>query len=144
MSAAQVLPHLGGALNAMVAILLLAALAAIRTGRKTLHGRLMLSALAVGTVFLALYVYQWAALGHSRFPGHDWVRVLFLVILGTHELMAVAVVPLLARTVYLASRERFEEHRRIVLFTYPVWLYVALTGVMIYWMNQHVRPHPTG
>lgn len=144
MSTAQLLGHVGGALNAVVALLLLAALAAIRTGRQALHARLMISALSVGVVFLALYVYQWAALGHSRFPGNDWVRAVFLVILGTHELMAVAVVPLIARTVYLASRRRFEEHRRIVRFTYPVWLYVALTGVMIYWMNQHVRPHPAG
>jgi putative membrane protein len=140
-STAEFLGHLGGALNAAVAILLLAAFAAIRAGRKSLHARLMLSALSVGIVFLALYVYQWAALGHSRFPGHDWVRAVFLVILGTHELMAMVVVPLIARTVYLASRQRFEEHRRIVRFTYPVWLYVALTGVLIYWMNQHVRPH---
>jgi len=138
---AGTLAHLGGALNAVVAILLLAALAAIRTRRQALHARLMISALAVGTVFLALYVYQWAALGHSRFPGNDWVRAVFLLILGTHELMAMVVVPLLVRTVYLASRQRFDEHRRIVRFTYPVWLYVALTGVLIYWMNQHVRPH---
>ena len=142
MTTAQALAHLGGALNAVVAVLLFAAFAAIRAGRKTLHARLMIAALAVGIVFLALYVYEWLALGHSRFPGHDWVRAAFLVVLGTHELMALVVVPLIARTVYLASRQRFDEHRRIVRFTYPVWLYVALTGVLIYWMNQHVRPHP--
>jgi uncharacterized membrane protein YozB (DUF420 family) len=62
------------------------------------------------------------------------------VILGTHELCAVIVVPLLVRTVILARRERFDEHRRIVRYTYPIWLYVAVTGVLIYWMNNHVRP----
>ena len=141
MTAVETLAHLGGGLNAVVAILLLAAFAAIRTGRRALHAGLMIGGLAVGVVFLALYVYQWVALGHSRFPGHDWVRAAFLVILVSHELMALAVVPLLIRTVYLAHRQRFEEHRRIVRFTYPIWLYVALTGVVIYWMNQHVRPH---
>lgn len=139
----EVVAHTGGALNAAVALLLFAALAAVRSGRHARHARLMISALAVGIVFLGLYVYQWVALGHSRFPGNDWVRTAFLVVLGTHELAALAVVPLIVRTVQLARQGRFEAHRRIVRFTYPIWLYVALTGVTIYWMNQHVRPHRT-
>ena len=141
MTAPQVLAHLNGGLNAVVALLLFAALAAIRSGRRELHARFMIGAIAVGLVFLALYVYQWAAFGHSRFPGNDWVRATFLVILVTHELAALVVVPLLIRTVHLARRQRFEQHRRIVRFTYPLWLYVAITGVLIYGLNQHVRPH---
>jgi len=140
MTARELLPHLNGGLNAVVALLLLAALAAIRRGRRALHARLMICAIAAGVIFLSLYVLAFVVIGHRRFPGDDWVRALFLVILGTHELCAVIVVPLLVRTVYLALRERFDEHRRIVRFTYPVWLYVAVTGVVIYWMNNHLRP----
>jgi len=134
------LPHVNGALNAVVALLLLLALAAIRSGRRTTHERLMLAAVTTGTLFLALYVVQWVVRPHQRFPGDDWVRTAFLVILGTHEMLAAVLVPLVVRTVYLARRQRFEEHRRIVRWTYPVWLYVAVTGVAIYWMRQHLRP----
>lgn len=141
MTATQVLAHLNGGLNAMVALLLLAAFAAIRSGRRELHARFMIGAIVAGLVFLVLYFYQWAAFGHSRFPGNDWVRTTFLVVLVTHEVAALVVVPLLIRTIYLARRQRFEQHRRIVRFTYPIWFYVAVTGVLIYWLNQHVRPH---
>jgi putative membrane protein len=140
MTARDLLPHLNGALNAVVALLLVAAFAAIRRGRRALHARLMISAIGAGVLFFTLYVLAFFVIGHRRFPGDDWVRTVFLVILGTHELCAVIVVPLLVRTVTLARRERFDEHRRIVRYTYPVWLYVAVTGVLIYWMNNHLRP----
>jgi len=140
MTATELLPHLNGGLNAVVAALLLGAFAAIRRGNRRLHARLMIGAIAVGLIFLSLYVLHFFISGHHRFPGDDWVRTLFLVILGSHELLAVIVVPLLVRTVVLAAKGRFEEHRRIVRFTYPIWLYVAVTGVVIYWMNEHLRP----
>jgi putative membrane protein len=130
-----------GALNAAIAALLLAALAAIRAGRRDTHRRLMLSAVSLGVAFIGLYVLQTSlAGGHRRFPGDDWVRTLFLWVLATHTALAVAVVPLVARTLQLALGERFAEHRRLVRVTYPVWLYVALTGLFIYWMNNFVRP----
>ena len=140
MTPVQWLPHVCGSLNGVIAVLLLAALAAIRTGRRELHGRLMGAAVGTGVVFLVLYVLQSVLLEHRRFPGHDWVRATFVVILGSHELLAVVAVPLIARTVYLARKGRLAEHRRIVRFTFPVWLYVALTGLVIYAMNNHVRP----
>jgi putative membrane protein len=136
----EMLPHVGGALNAAVFALLIAAFVAIRRGRRELHPKLMLSAFALGVGFLVLYVAQVALMGHRRFPGDDAVRTLFLAILGTHTVLAVASVPLVLRAVYLGARERFPEHRRIVRFTYPIWLYVSLTGVVIYWMNHHLRP----
>ncbi len=136
----DLLPHVNGALNAAITVLLIAALVAIRRGRRETHRRLMLSAVSLGTLFIVLYVVQTSLSGHRRFPGDDWVRTLFLCILATHTVLAVAVVPLVARTLQLALRERFAEHRRIVRVTYPVWLYVALTGLFIYWMNNFVRP----
>lgn len=140
MGAQELLPHANGALNAAITALLIAALIAIRRGRRETHRRLMLSAVSLGTLFIVLYVIQTSLSGHRRFPGDDWLRTLFLWVLATHTVLAVAVVPLVARTVYLALRERFAEHRRIVRVTYPVWLYVALTGLFIYWMNNFVRP----
>jgi putative membrane protein len=129
-----------GALNAAIAALLVAALVAIRTGRRDTHRRLMLSAVSLGVAFVVLYVLQTSLTGHRRFPGDDWVRTFFLAVLATHTALAIAVVPLVARTLHLALLERFAEHRRLVRVTYPVWLYVALTGLFIYAMNNFVRP----
>jgi putative membrane protein len=137
---AELLPHWNAALNVGIAVLLVSAYAAIRRGRRDLHPRLMLGALGLGAAFLVSYVALVALVGHRRFPGDDWVRTLFLAILATHTALAVAVVPLALRTVYLAAQQRFAEHRRIARITLPLWLYVAVTGVVIYWMNNHLRP----
>lgn len=140
MTLVSALPHANGFLNVVVVVLLAAALVAVRSGRRVLHGRLMVSAVTVGIVFLALYVLQWVLVPHQRFPGDDWVRWTFVSVLGTHELMALAAVPLVWRTVVLARAGRIDAHRRIVRFTYPVWAYVAVTGVVIYLLRHHVRP----
>jgi putative membrane protein len=68
------------------------------------------------------------------------VRTFFLVLLATHTVLAVAVVPLVFRALYLGLKSRFSEHRRVVRFAFPIWLYVAVTGAVIYWMNNHLRP----
>ena len=140
MDLSRLLPHASGALNVVVAVLLQAALVAVRTGRKTAHGRLMVSAVIVGLAFLVLYALQWVLVPHRRFPGNDWMRIFFVTVLATHELMALIAVPLIWRTVALARTGRFVEHRRIVRFTYPVWMYLAVTGVVIYVLRNHVRP----
>jgi putative membrane protein len=134
------LPALSAVLNGTNAGLLVAAVVAIGRGRRVLHRRLMVANLAVSLLFVAAYLVQTAVLGHTRFPGDDWVRGLFVAILGTHIVLAVSLVPLVVRTVYLAAKERYGEHRRIARVTFPVWLYVSLTGVVIYWMNHHLRP----
>jgi putative membrane protein len=128
-------------LNALSALLLVAALAAIRRGRRDRHRDLMVANLCVSVLFLVCYVIQIAAVGHKRFPGDDWVRALFLAILASHTTLAVCLVPLALRTFFLAFRSRFAEHRRIARITFPVWLYVSITGVVIYWMVNHLRPY---
>lgn len=140
MSVGDLLPHLNGALNGVMGSLLVAGLVAIRRGNRRLHPRLMVAAFALGVCFLVLYVVDWYLVGHRRFPGDDAVRTLFLTILTTHTVLAVIVVPLVLRTLQLGIQERFAEHRRIVRFTYPMWLYVSVTGVVIYWMNNFLRP----
>ena len=140
MQLATSLPAVSAVLNGANAALLVSAIVAIRRGCPELHRRLMVANLTVSLLFVAVYVTQTAILGHTRFPGDDWVRVLFLTILGTHTALAVCLVPLVIRTVFLAVKERFPEHRRLARVTFPVWLYVSLTGVVIYWMNHHLRP----
>ena len=78
--------------------------------------------------------------GHQRFPGDDWVRSAFLVLLSTHTAAAVALLPLVPITVYRALRQRFEAHRRIARITIVVWIYVSITGVMVYTMVNIIRP----
>ncbi len=136
----HLLPHIGGALNAAVTALLVAGFVAIRRGHRALHRRCMLAAVATGALFLVAYVTQWTLLGHRRMPGDDWVRTAFLVVLGSHTLLAVVVVPLIARALQLALGNRIAEHRRFVRVVYPIWLYVAATGLFVYWMNNFVRP----
>jgi putative membrane protein len=135
----ETLPHLIAGLNATSVALLISALLAIRRGRRDRHRDLMIGNLAVSFLFVVAYLTQIALVGHKRFPGDDWVRTLFLAILTSHTLLAISLLPLVARTLYLAARRRFAEHRRIARVTYPIWLYVSLTGVVVYWMINHLR-----
>jgi len=128
-------------LNGASAVLLVSALVAIRGGRRERHRNLMLGNLGVSILFLVCYVIQIATIGHKRFPGDDWVRGVFLTILTSHTILAVCLVPLALRTFFLAFQQRFAEHRRIARVTFPIWLYVSVTGVVIYWMVNHLRPY---
>ena len=128
-------------LNALSAALLVTAFMAIRRGKRGRHRNLMIANLGVSILFLVCYVIQIATLGHKSFPGDDWVRAVFLAILISHTILAVCLVPLVLRTFFLAFRQRFSEHRRIARITFPIWLYVSVTGVVIYWMVNHLRPY---
>jgi putative membrane protein len=140
MDPAVTLPRMLAGLNAVSATLLVTALVAIKQGLRERHKRLMVINLGVSALFLVVYVSQLVLVGHSRFPGDDWVRTLFLCILTSHTILAVALVPLALRTFFLGFKERFEEHRKIARWTFPIWLYISVTGVVIYWMNHHLRP----
>ena len=128
------LPLLNACLNGTAAVLLLAGLIAIRSGRRELHARLMIAALAVSAAFLVSYLtYHFVvSTGPTRFRGEGWVRTAYLAMLATHVVLAAAVVPLALRTVFLARRERFEAHRRWARVTFPIWMYVSVTGVLVY------------
>ena len=102
----------------------------------------MLAAAATSTVFLASYLYYHAHVGSVRFTGQGLVRPLYFAILISHTILAAAIVPLVLRTLYLGLRRRDDRHRRIARLTFPLWLYVSLTGVVIYWMLY--RLYPTG
>lgn len=140
MDAAEALPRMLAGLNTVSATLLVTALVAIKQGLRERHKRLMVVNLGVSALFLVVYVTQQVLVGHRRFPGDDWVRTVFLWILTTHTILAVTLVPLVLRTFYLGFKERFAEHKKIARWTFPIWLYISVTGVVIYWMNHHLRP----
>jgi uncharacterized membrane protein YozB (DUF420 family) len=137
------LPTLNALLNGASAVLLGTALGYIRRGRADVHRKLMLAAVATSTLFLVSYLYYHYHVGSVRFQGTGWARPLYFTILTTHTILAALVVPLVLVTLNHALRRRFFRHRRIARWTYPVWMYVSITGVVIYVMLYHLFP-PVG
>ena len=138
MTLAELLPPVNASLNATAATCLLGGYLAIRAGKRELHRRLMLGAFAASCVFLVSYLTRYALSGTTRFPVEGGWRVAYLAILGTHSVLAAALVPMVLRTLFLSLRTRFPEHRRLARFTFPIWVYVSITGVVVYVMLYHL------
>jgi len=138
----SLLPTLNATLNATSATLLLIGYFFIRRRRITAHKACMVAALLVSTLFLISYIYYHYHHGATVFPGTGWVRTLYFAILIPHTMLAVVIVPLALTTVYRAWRGRFERHKRIARWTLPLWLFVCVTGVVVYWMLYHLYPAP--
>jgi len=128
------LPHLNAVLNSASAILLITGYYFIRQRNIAAHRRCMLAALCASTLFLASYLVYHFEVGSVRFQGQGWVRTFYFAILISHTVLATAIVPLVIITVVRALRERFDRHRAIARWTLPLWIYVSVTGVMVYWM----------
>jgi len=129
------IPLLNAVLNSITTVLLLAGFAAIKAGRRSLHRVLMSAAFGTSTLFLAGYlIHKFIVKKLSIFPDLGWIRTLYLVILISHTVLAVVNLPLILRTLYLAVQGRFEEHKKMAHWAYPVWLYVSVTGVVVYLM----------
>ncbi len=128
------LPTLNASLNALSALLLLLGYACIRTGRRDAHRAFMLAAFASSTLFLGSYLVYHFQVGSVPFRGQGLLRTVYFTILISHTVLAVAVVPLVLTTLFRAARGRFEAHRRIARVTFPIWAYVSVTGVVVYWM----------
>jgi uncharacterized membrane protein YozB (DUF420 family) len=128
------LPAVNALLNAASAALLFTGYVLIRQRRLEAHKRVMLAAVACSTLFLASYLVYHAQVGSVRFRGQGPVRTVYFTILITHTVLAVAIVPLVAVTLARGLRGRFDRHRRIARVTLPLWGYVSVTGVVIYWM----------
>src|SRR5689334_19051403 len=105
------------------------------------HRRVMISAVAVSTAFLASYLYYHAHVGSVRFLGMGWIRPVYFAILISHTLLAATIVPMVLITLVRGLRGNFEQHRRIARWTYPMWLYVSITGVVVYLMLYKLYPH---
>ncbi len=128
------LPTVNATLNTISAILLTIGYVLIRQRRIEAHKRCMLAAFAVSVLFLISYVIYHANAGSTPFTRQGWIRPVYFTILISHIILAFVIVPLAIRTLYLAWRERFDQHRRIAKITLPLWLYVSVTGVLIYLM----------
>ncbi len=128
------LPPVNATLNAASAVLLVLGYRAIRARAIERHRRLMVAAAATSTAFLACYLVYHAAVGSVRFTGQGPVRTVYFTILATHTVLAAVIVPMVLRTLYLGLRRRDEKHRRLARWTFPLWLYVSVTGVIIYLM----------
>lgn len=139
------LPALNAALNGTAAVLLVAGLAAIKSGQRELHRKLMLAAFAVSAAFLACYLYYHVVVAQgqpTRFNATGWARRAYLALLLTHTVLAAVSLPMVLRTLWLAHRERWDAHRRLARWTFPIWLYVSVTGVVVYVVLYHFNPDP--
>jgi putative membrane protein len=128
------LPFLNAVLNSTSAILLAVGYAMIRRRNIRFHRLCMTSAFIVSTIFLASYLTYHAVVGNVHYTGQGALRVIYFSILTSHTILAITIVPLVLRTLYLALQNRFEEHRRWARWTLPLWFYVSVTGVVIYEM----------
>jgi len=130
---AEALPTVNAALNATSACALFLGYWAVRSKRYALHWKFMTAAFAASSLFLVGYLTRFALTGVHRYQGP--FRSFYLVLLGTHTVLAVVSVPLILRTIWLSAvRKSFQQHRRLAVWTFPVWAYVSVTGVVVYWM----------
>ncbi len=136
------LPLLNALLNATSAALLLYAHGAIKRGRTAAHKRAMISAVTVSSMFLVSYLVYHSIHGAQYFTGRGFIRPVYFFILGTHTILAASVVPLVAVTLKRGLSAQYDIHKRIARWTYPVWLYVSVTGVIIYLMLYQLFPAP--
>jgi uncharacterized membrane protein YozB (DUF420 family) len=137
------LPSVNATLNGTSAVLLTLGYAAIRRRRVRLHQACMLTALGVSAAFLACYLYYHFVVKNGRptpFTGEGWVRATYFAILLSHTVLAAVVAPLALATAYLGLRGRLVRHVRLARWALPIWLYVSVTGVVVYWMLYRLYP----
>lgn len=138
------LPTVDACLNTTCGCLLTLGLIFIRRGNRNAHRACMLAAFVTSIAFLACYLTYHAYEGHTVFRHPAWFRPIYLVILITHSVLATVVVPMALVTLYRAWKGNFERHKRIARWTWPVWMYVSVTGVVVYLLLYHIFPQTPG
>ncbi|GAB4249574.1 MAG: hypothetical protein OHK005_16410 [Candidatus Methylacidiphilales bacterium] len=129
------LPLLNACLNALTTCLLVTGFVLIRQGKREAHRNVMVAALVTSALFLTSYlIYHLGFQLQTKFQGQGWVRPVYFFILTSHVILAIANLPMILATVYLAVRGRFESHRKLARWTWPIWMYVSVTGVLVYLM----------
>ena len=140
------LPAVNASLNGLSAIFLIAGFVFIKRGNKIAHRNCMITAFCTSVIFLACYLtyHTWLAVvlheGPTRFLKPEWFRPIYLAILLTHTVLAVVIVPLILMTLWRAKKQNFEAHKRIARWTWPLWMYVSVTGVVIYLLLYRIFP----
>lgn len=134
------LPHLNAILNAASGLLLVTGYMFIRRRRITAHRNCLIAALVTSTLFLASYLTYHYYHGSTRFAGQGLARPIYFAILISHTILAAVIVPFIGVTLYRAARGQFSKHMRIARWTFPMWLYVSVTGVVVYLMLYQIYP----
>jgi putative membrane protein len=129
---------LNASLNGVSAILLAGGYAAIRNGKIAVHKMFMIAAFTVSSAFLVSYLVYHYRVGHVAFQGQGWIRPVYFVLLLTHTILAIVIVPMIIVTLRRAWLERFDRHRIIARWTLPLWFYVSVTGVIVYLMVYQI------
>jgi uncharacterized membrane protein YozB (DUF420 family) len=137
------IPALNATLNACCTVFLLAGYVFIRRKKITAHRACMLSAFVCSAVFLGFYLYFHFNAGLIRFGGQGWIRPVYFTLLISHTILAIVILPLILTTLTFALRKNFLRHRAIARWTFPLWLYVSFTGVIVYWL-LYVAYKPIG
>jgi len=133
------LPTLNALLNSISTVLIIAGFVAIKQKKFISHMKLMLTAFITSSLFLISYLIYHHYVGHTPFPGEGWIRPFYFSILISHIILSAFVVPLVLTSFYFAYAGKFSTHRKVSKWTFPVWLYVSVTGVMIYFiLNAYV------
>ena len=127
-------PALNATLNACATVMLITGMVFIKAGKQRAHIISMVTALLFSTVFLACYLYYHFHVGDAKFQGTGWSRPIYFIILVTHVPLAIINLPMIIMTVIPAVQQRFDKHKRLAKWTLPVWLYVSVTGVIVYLM----------
>lgn len=136
------LPALNAFLNGLSAVLLTAAFVFIRRKNVVAHRRCMLAALTCSILFLTSYLTYHAHAGTTYFRNPPWFRPIYIAILVSHTILAATIIPLIIITLTRAFKARFENHRKIARWTWPIWMYVSVTGVLIYYLLYWKFPQP--
>jgi putative membrane protein len=136
------LPAVNATLNFTSAVLLGFGYVHIRRGRRDAHKKCMIAAFCTSTLFLACYLYYHFHARSTHFVDPAWFRPIYLTILLTHTVLATAVVPMVFMSFSRAFKERFEAHKKIARWTWPIWMYVSVTGVLIYLLLYQIFPQP--
>ena len=131
---------LNATLNGTSAVLLTCGYLAIRSGKRATHKKFMISAFVASCAFLVSYLIYHYRVGHVTFTGQGWIRPVYLAILITHTILAIVIVPMIVVTLRRAWLERFDKHRIIARWTLPLWLYVSVTGVIVYILVYEIYP----
>jgi len=132
---------LNASLNGVSAVLLTCGYVAVRSGKIAVHKAFMIAAFLVSSAFLVSYLVYHYRVGHVAFQGQGWIRPVYFGLLLTHTVLAVVIVPMILVTLRRAWLERFDRHRIIARWTLPLWLYVSVTGVIVYLMVYQIyRP----
>jgi len=132
------LAHVNAVLNFTSVCFLIAGLYFILRKEVESHRKAMLGAVSASALFLVFYVTRFMLSGTHRFAGEGLARTVYLTVLFSHMVLAVIIVPMVLRLLFLASKERFDDHRRLARWTYPIWLYVSVTGLVVYLMLYQV------